>query len=93
MKLNRKMVNAIVEIGGTYWNHIPLGDIFEELNNGGLQAIDDDGEPWEGILCGHDGRAFFPLKDIKTNKIIKSGLVLIWYRMPSGRFELTIYFS
>ena len=49
-------------------------------------VLDEDNTPLDGVLfCGAEGRAVFALKDSKY------GLLMSWYRMESGRYEIVSY--
>ncbi len=56
----------------------------------GVQAVDEAREPWEGILCGREGLALIDLKAF--GKTFKT-LVIRWYRMGSGKFEVVGYLA
>jgi hypothetical protein len=53
----------------------------------------------EFILCGHEGRATINLHrfDLETGEVLasieNSMLVLMWYKMESGNYEVTAYLS
>ena len=64
----------------------------------GLIPVDEDGEKWQGMLMGEEGRTSIDLvlrnpdrmtvgepKDMKLH--------LQWYKMPSGNFEINAYVS
>ena len=72
---------------GTYHNEIPLDQIFEILRRNGLEPIDEDGTPWSGILCGADASTTIRIRNYRFS------LRLDWFRMQSGRYEITVYLS
>jgi hypothetical protein len=92
-KISLKTRKIINEINLAYHTNIPLKEIFDAVELSGLTVVDEDGEPWNGILCGNVNRAIFSLKNI-CNKIVKPMLVVSWYKMPiTGKYEVTVYFS
>ena len=77
------------EISGEYWNEIPLKEIFEALTENGMSAVQEDGTPWSGILCGESSCTTIK---VTGNKAVK-WLQLAWYKMQSGRYEINVYLS
>ena len=69
-----------------YFPSIPLSEIFQIIKNHGGLVIDESGQEWSGFLCGSSGHCVFDVNGIKT-----SGLNLTWYKMESGRYEITVY--
>lgn len=87
MKSLRKLQSELVEISRSYYEHIPLGAMLVACEDAGLKPVDEDGSPWEGFLCGHEGRASIALEGSRK------ALQIQWYRMESGRFEVNAYVS
>lgn len=86
---------------GKYYDQIPLDKIFEILENNNAVALQEDGALWEGILCGNEARVSIELGAI-WNESENEGvyvpcdnvmLVMSWYRMGSGRYEINTYVS
>lgn len=71
----------------TYSPEIPLGKIFEIVEKHAGQVVDVDGTPWSGILCGDNAGANFEIAGVKFQ------LRITWYKMQSGRYEITAYVS
>jgi hypothetical protein len=69
------------KIGSTYWSHLPVADIAEIINKHGF-----DGSALDGIYTGHQGKVHE-----KVGK--NTWIVVTWYRMPSGNFEIIAYLS
>ena len=83
-----------------YFESLPLSDIAEILSTNDFIADLD------GIYCGHEGQMriavthllikgeYQPTADpcLPLNRTVYT-LTLSWYRMPSGRFEVTTYLS
>lgn len=94
IKINTKTRKIINGLNSKYHNAIPLDDAINAAMVSGLQVIDEDGEDWEGFVCGKEGHTTFNMKDVATNKIVNNMLVLSWYKMPvSGKYEVNFYFS
>ena len=96
-EINRDLANLC---SGKYYEEIPLSEVFEILNNGNVVALQEDGEEWEGILCGDSscitlqiGAVWSDNDDGIYTPCDNSVLVLSWYRMQSGRFEINAYLS
>lgn len=93
-KTRTKINTEIYAITKGYHRSIPLNGMFEVLTNNGLIPISEDGSEWSGFLCGESGRADIGFKCANCNlEISNSMLVLSWYRMPSGNYEVTAYIS
>jgi len=85
----------------TYHDYIPLTEIFNILKRGGVVVLQEDGTLWSGMLTGREGHTQFDVGsdalpvdvdgcdhyDAYTN----SSLVLSWYKMESGRYEIVSY--
>lgn len=93
LPIKRSIITKLVDMSREYHQYIPILDIFQVLESGGMMAVQEDGTPWSGILCGHEGSVNFPLVEIASGAALKRMLVLSWYRMPSSRYEINIYFS
>jgi len=65
-----------------YFDGIPVAGIQSILTDCGFDA-----EPLDGIYCGHQGR----LDAVRVGE--RTWFNLSWYRMPSGRYEITCYLS
>jgi len=70
----------------TYYSAIPLDRIYDAVENVGYHIPDDERSC---ILCGHDGKATWPL--FYLGRPVNRGLSLTWHRMDSGRFEIIAY--
>lgn len=83
-----------------YRNEVPVTDMIEALQQVGLVALQEDGTPWGGVLCGAEGRAALRLAfdgaedDRGIYPMIENAMfVLTWYKLQSGRFETVAYIS
>ena len=75
-----------------YHSKIPLKDIDDILKEYDMWLVDEAGEPWSGLLVGADSGAQFDLMH-KDGPIKNSMLIMTWYKMPSGRYEIVAYLS
>jgi hypothetical protein len=73
-----------------YNSTIPLDDIFQIVKDNGGLVVDESGEEWSGFLCGESGRAVMAVTGIGGKSV---GLYVGWYKMESGRYEVTTYVS
>lgn len=95
----RKRINAgLYEVCKNYQPHIPLDNIRKVLEREDLLLLQEDNTSWAGLLCGADAHANFDLgfigsqdKDGRYTVVKNCSLHLSWYKMPSGRYELTAY--
>ncbi len=87
-KVNRAIGEVVKPI---YFEAIPLQDLFDTIESFGYLVVDEEHNPWTGFLCGAEGTVCFDILDKDTGKLDKSNLLLQWYTMPSGRYEITAY--
>jgi hypothetical protein len=89
----KKKVNKAVGVvvDPTYFNKIPLADIMEAIEGFGYLVVDEEHNRWSGFLCGREGQAMFDILSRETGKLDNSNLMLSWYTMPSGRYEVLAY--
>lgn len=85
---------------GKYYDKIPLEEIFEILKNNNAIVLQEDGTEWEGILCGDQARTNIEVGAIWSGNeeeiytpCDNTLLVMSWYRMESGRYEINAYMS
>ena len=81
-KAQRVVNNALHALGTTYHDGLPIGQVVDTLHAAGFTAT----ENLEGIYCGREGRLAEHVGD-------NVYLSLSWYKMPSGRYEVTAYVS
>ena len=101
----RRPINKEIQtlLAPIYFDEIPLGDLFTILDNHGLVAVQEDNTRWSGILCGENIQTTFDLADKDVVRVengltfydepANSVLVLSWYKMSSGRYEIVSYLS
>lgn len=103
---DRKMLNMhIIDLTKGYSDAIPLGDINELLKTHGYILLQEDGTEWSGFLSGDQGRTTIAVgrKDPLPGdmwpeppfypEVENTVLVLTWYKMPSGRYEVVAHLS
>lgn len=102
--LRKKINNEIFKLlKPTYFRRIPLGDIVAVLKKHHVVMLQEDNTEWAGLLCGEDERAVIELADEDTFLPIgkvkmyvpytNAMLILSWFRMPSGNYEVLCYVS
>lgn len=84
----RKCINKQIYALGIYHPQIPLDDIFAIVEKFAGKVVQEDGTPWSGLLCGENGDTYFQIEGKK-----RFCLRLMWYKMPSGNYEITAYVS
>jgi hypothetical protein len=94
-KINRDLAKLT---SGKYFESIPNDSISKILKEYGLIILQEDGTEWSGFLLGVNSRAHFDVGYIETKNsdnrytaIDNVALVMSWYRMPSGRYEIVVY--
>lgn len=90
--IRQKINKALHPITTVYQDAIPLDDIFACLAREGLIVVDEAGQPWEGFLIGADSHATFDLR-MNGEEVNNAALIMSWYRMLSGRWEVNCYVS
>ena len=99
----RNLVNKqIHQITQGYHDKIPLQGLFDALKNIGIEAVQEDGTKWTGMLmggkeCGHPEaakqRANIDLVRIQGRTPLNNSLFLTWCKMQSGKYEVVSYVS
>ena len=76
-----------------YQPFVPMEGIFKAVREGNMLPVQEDGTPWQGVLCGDDGDARINLTDMEHREIDHL-LVLTWHRMEqTGTYEVNCYVS
>ena len=90
----RKKANAEITklTSNKYHSKIPLKDIDDILKKYDMWLVDEAGEPWSGFLLGSNSGGDFDIMS-KNGPIKNSMLVMTWYKMPSGKYEIVAYLS
>lgn len=76
--LRRQLNNALAGIP-SFGTSIPLGTILNLVNLCGLTAVQEDGTPWSGLLCGDCGSCSIPLFNEAEKKLEKVALQIQWW--------------
>ena len=106
-KIKKKVNKALNSLTiNKHFDSIPLNDIKRILEQADIILLQEDGTPWSGFLLGDNATASIVVGD--KNDVVKSygdsiiavyrpftntSLQLSWYRMPSGKFEVSVYLS
>lgn len=95
-RINRELY----KIGQRYHRNVPLDVIFKILKDRGVVVLQEDLTEWSGMLSGRSGRETFEVAD---ELIVDDGgsyvpfnntmLVLSWYRLESGKYEVLAHLS
>ncbi len=100
--IKSKMGNEIGVIVKGFHDKIPLSNIFAIIEKYGYQPVQEDGTPWSGFLtggaeCGSEEaknqRATIDIVRKEDNMPMNNALILMWCKMPSGRYEVVCYVS
>jgi hypothetical protein len=102
--LRKKVGKEIIKFtSGIYFKDIPLKGLFNILKKHGLVPLQEDDTEWSGMLSGDAETVIFPLAS-KDSEYTDNGatryipftnaaLYLQWYKMQSGKYEITTYVS
>jgi hypothetical protein len=82
-----KIQKGLTTICAQYYSQIPLDKIFELIKENGGLPVQEDGTEWSGFLCGHSSFTEIRVKGVAKVK----WLHLAWYKLQSGRYEITAY--
>lgn len=93
--LNKKLQG---EFGKGYFPSIPIKEIFAVLKQSYIIPVQEDGIEWSGFLMGDKSHTQFDLvmyddANGEYRPIKNSVLVMSWYKMDSGRYEINCYMS
>lgn len=84
----------LAKISKEYYKTVPLDVIFKRLAELDIIVVDEEGSDWQGFISGKEGRIRLDLVDRNTREeITNSMLILTWYKMPSGKYEVVTYLS
>lgn len=92
-----KITRALHPINTTYHEGIPVASIERVLLDHGVVLLQEDHTKWSGFFTGAEGRTTFELaldgseSEQGIYEALGNCLLLTWYRMPSGRFEVNSY--
>jgi len=86
----RKEINS--DLAAIRYSDTLLDKLNIVLQDSGLVLLDEEGQRFEGVFCGDDGKAVFDL-ELNGEYIDNALLIFYWHKMESGRFEITAYIS
>lgn len=88
--IKRNANKLLSEMGKQYWPEIPMDDIVNGLRALQIELVNEDGTPFSAIFTGDEGRANIDLKWMDAY-VTNSELLITWYKMPSGNYEIVAY--
>jgi len=98
--IRKKVNNDITKfITNIYFKEIPLKELFSILEKHGIIVLQEDMRKWSGILVGKNETTSFDIAPVESkngDEYIPYGnakLFLQWYKMGSGKYEITAYVS
>ena len=101
--LTRKKINRELSALPNYHVGIPLDIIEGILKKYNLLLLMEDNTPWDGFITGREGQADFTLGYLDTayeqngltayTPIENAALIMTWYKMESGKYEIVTYIS
>ena len=76
----------------TYFDGVPMDLIHTALEEQGLMLLDEDGEEWQGLMCGLQGRSTIQIGK-GPNQPLEKFVQIMWHRMPapSTKTEVIAY--
>lgn len=81
-----------------YFDKIPLQPVFDILKKFDIITLQEDNTPWDGFLTGRSATIDFDIAPISSKDennrytpYTNATLRFQWYKMPSGRYEITSY--
>lgn len=97
-KINKELQNLTSP--NKYFFSIPLQEIKDILKKYDIVLLQEDNTEWSGWLLGNNSQTNFTLGNIKSknsegfySSYKNCMLVLTWYKMQSGKYEIVAYIS
>ena len=97
-KINKDITNLTTPKNKTkFFDKIPLQTIFDILLKYNIVALQEDFTKWDGFLTGASATVDFDIAPISTKEgmvyqpFTNASLRLQWYKMETGRYEITAY--
>ena len=91
-KLNKEISKMIKKNGGCYFDKLPIAQINDCLKKYDFELLNEDGTKFCAFFCGDHGKTYINYG--KENDIVGDSIIVFsWYKMPSGRYEITTYIS
>jgi hypothetical protein len=100
-KINKEIIKFT---SGIYFKKIPLQDIFDICEKYNVVLLQEDNTKWSGMLVGNASTVIFGMASKDSGypsgqgstmyvPYVNAGLNLQWYKMQSGKYEITLYVS
>jgi hypothetical protein len=98
VKIAQNVKNSInkylTKLSKEYYRKVPIDIIIKRLKEFDVLVVDEDELEWQGFLSGREGNARLDLFDMKQNEPINNAMLIVtWYKMESGNFEVVAYIS
>ena len=98
-KISKELHNLTTPKNKTvFFKKIPLQDIFDILKKYGIIVLQEDRREWSGLLLGVTGSVYFDVAPIASKDdndayipFSNAILALQWYKLSSGKYEITTY--
>lgn len=96
-KTKRDINGDLHDISNWYHTQLPIDKIFGVLEKRGIVVLQEDNTKFSGFFLGENAQTYFPVAPIgsENNEFYtpfkNSVLTLGWYKMPSGKYEITTY--
>jgi len=81
-----------------YFDAIPIKNIKDILKKYRIVLLQEDRTEWDGFLTGSDGNGNFEIGSIDSSmggevfEVYRNCFLnLMWHKMQSGRYEITVY--
>jgi hypothetical protein len=101
----RDINKELHEISTKYHTEFPSLEIFGVLKKRGVVVLQEDNTEFSGFFLGENAQTFFPIAPVGSirRSSVKDGdatfytpfkntaLAMGWYKMPSGKYEMTTY--
>ena len=105
-KVKKDINGDLHDISTKYHTELPIDEIFGVLEKRGIVVLQEDNTKFSGFFLGENAQTYFPIAPVGSKNIPhlyvsgdnefyvpfkNSALTMSWYRMPSGKYEITTY--
>ena len=101
----RDINKELHDISTKYHTEFPSLEIFDVLRKRGIEVLQEDNTRFEGFFLGENAQTFFPIAPVGSARMNdgkwgkwtaytpfkNTALAMGWYKMPSGKYEMTTY--
>lgn len=101
--VRRKLADDLNKLSSQYVPRIPIKEITDIFLRRGYVLLQEDGTEFEGFFTGSRGRTTIEFGSAESEReedgyrfytpVENSVLVLTWYKMDSGNYEIVAYIS